>query len=62
MKALIFVGGYGSRLLPLTYSIPKLPVDFANKHIIFHQEIYNFLMDSVENLGVKITYSRETEP
>ncbi|KAK3154306.1 hypothetical protein QOZ80_2BG0188850 [Eleusine coracana subsp. coracana] len=83
MKALILVGGYGSRLLPLTYSIPKPLVDFANKPILQHQiealrhvgvteivlainyrpeAMYNFLKDSEDNLGVKITCSQETEP
>lgn len=37
MKALILVGGFGTRLRPLTLSKPKPLVEFGNKSIVLHQ-------------------------
>lgn len=83
MKALILVGGFGTRLRPLTLSVPKPIVEFANKPSIIHQiealvkigvdevvlavnyqpELMSACMREWETkLGVKITYSQESEP
>ncbi|KAJ4802150.1 Mannose-1-phosphate guanyltransferase [Rhynchospora pubera] len=46
MKALILVGGFGTRLRPLTLSMPKPLVDFANKPMILHQ------IEALKDVGV----------
>lgn len=47
MKALILVGGYGTRLRPLTLSYPKPIVPLANKYIVLHQ------IEALVKVGVK---------
>lgn len=47
MKALILVGGFGTRLRPLTMSVPKPLVEFANKPILCHQ------IEALAKAGVK---------
>ena len=47
MKALILVGGYGTRLRPLTLSRPKPLVEFANKPMLLHQ------IEALVEAGVK---------
>ena len=47
MKALILVGGYGTRLRPLTFSKPKPMIEFVNKPIVWHQ------IKALVNVGVK---------
>lgn len=37
MKALILVGGYGTRLRPLTINYPKSTFPFINKPLVEHQ-------------------------
>ncbi|PVU87631.1 hypothetical protein BB560_004974 [Smittium megazygosporum] len=47
MKALILVGGFGTRLRPLTLTLPKPLVEFANKPMILHQ------IEALVKVGVK---------
>lgn len=55
MKALILVGGYGTRLRPLTFSKPKPLVPFANKAIVLHQ-IEKFAEVGVTEVILAVNY------
>ncbi|CAH8605031.1 unnamed protein product [Dicrocoelium dendriticum] len=46
MKALILVGGYGTRLRPLTLTQPKPIVEFCNKPMLLHQ------LEALADVGV----------
>jgi mannose-1-phosphate guanylyltransferase len=37
MKCIILVGGFGTRLRPLTFTLPKPLIQFCNKSIVEHQ-------------------------
>ena len=47
LKALLLVGGFGTRLRPLTFSKAKPLVEFINKPIIVHQ------IEALKEVGVK---------
>jgi mannose-1-phosphate guanylyltransferase len=58
MKALILVGGFGTRLRPLTLSIPKPIVEFANKPSIIHQ-IEALVACGVDEVVLAVNYQPE---
>eukprot|EP00922_Rhytidocystis_sp_ex-Travisia-forbesii_P056831 GHVS01084065.1.p1 GENE.GHVS01084065.1~~GHVS01084065.1.p1 ORF type:complete len:371 (-),score=63.69 GHVS01084065.1:467-1579(-) len=55
MKALILVGGYGTRLRPLTLSVPKPLIDFCNKSIVEHQ-IAALVKAGVKHVVLAVAY------
>ncbi|KAJ3072190.1 mannose-1-phosphate guanyltransferase [Podochytrium sp. JEL0797] len=59
MKALILVGGFGTRLRPLTITTPKPLVEFGNKPMIVHQ-IEALVKAGVKEIVLAVSYRPET--
>ncbi|XP_043374335.1 mannose-1-phosphate guanyltransferase beta isoform X1 [Dermochelys coriacea] len=58
MKALILVGGYGTRLRPLTLSTPKPLVEFCNKPMLLHQ-LEALRQAGVDHVILAVSYMSE---
>uniref|UniRef100_A0A6B2L7L4 mannose-1-phosphate guanylyltransferase n=1 Tax=Arcella intermedia TaxID=1963864 RepID=A0A6B2L7L4_9EUKA len=58
MKALILVGGFGTRLRPLTLTIPKPCVPFCNKEMVVHQ-IEGLKRAGVDTIILAVNYKPE---
>lgn len=59
MKALILVGGYGTRLRPLTIYRPKPLVEFANKPMLMHQ-VEALVAAGVTQIVLAVSYHAQT--
>eukprot|EP00041_Stephanoeca_diplocostata_P019859 m.432749 g.432749 ORF g.432749 m.432749 type:complete len:360 (-) comp21414_c0_seq1:260-1339(-) len=58
MKALILVGGFGTRLRPLTLSLPKPLVPFANMPMVMHQ-VEALVEAGVDHVVLAVNYRAE---
>lgn len=58
MKALILVGGFGTRLRPLTLTLPKPLVEFGNRPMILHQ-IESLAAAGVKDIVLAVNYRPE---
>ncbi|ORX53080.1 mannose-1-phosphate guanyltransferase [Hesseltinella vesiculosa] len=58
MKALILVGGFGTRLRPLTLTLPKPLVEFGNRPMILHQ-IEHLAKAGVTDIVLAVNYRPE---
>ncbi|KAH9824723.1 nucleotide-diphospho-sugar transferase [Melampsora americana] len=58
MKAIILVGGFGTRLRPLTLTLPKPLVEFCNKPMIVHQ-IEALVAAGVDEIVLAVNYRPE---
>ena len=57
MKALILVGGYGTRLRPLTLSRPKPLVEFGNKPMLMHQVEALAAVSKISSVFVRLCFT-----
>ena len=57
MDAVILAGGYGTRLRPLTYKIPKPLVPIANKPMVMH--LIDSLPRDVDKVILAVSYKRD---
>lgn len=58
MKAIILVGGYGTRLRPLTLNRPKPLVEFCNEPMVMHQ-IKQLVKVGVNHVILAVSYKAE---
>jgi len=57
MKALMLIGGFGTRLRPITYSVPKQLIPLAGKPMLFH--VLDLLPGDVEEVVLATGYKAE---
>ncbi|HEY1199047.1 MAG TPA: NDP-sugar synthase [Thermoplasmata archaeon] len=57
MKALMLVGGFGTRLRPITYSLPKQLIPLAGKPMLFH--VLDLLPNDVEEVVLATGYKAD---
>jgi len=57
MKALMLVGGFGTRLRPITYSVPKQLVPLAGKPMLYH--VLDLLPNDVEEVVLATGYKAD---
>jgi mannose-1-phosphate guanylyltransferase len=57
MKALVLIGGFGTRLRPVTYAVPKQLIPIAGKPMLYH--VLDLLPDDVEEVVLATGYKAD---
>lgn len=57
MKALVLIGGFGTRLRPVTYTVPKQLIPIAGKPVLYH--VFDLIPRDVEEVVLATGYKAE---
>jgi len=57
VKALVLIGGFGTRLRPVTYTVPKQLIPIAGKPVLYH--VFDLIPPDVEEVVLATGYKAE---
>ncbi|MCI4364517.1 MAG: NDP-sugar synthase [Thermoplasmata archaeon] len=57
VKALVLIGGFGTRLRPITYTVPKQLIPIAGKPVLYH--VFDLIPPDIEEVVLATGYKSE---